>query len=208
MKKYGQGWFNESERHRLARLGIKTGRKVNYSFFDKKLPWKEGTSREVATATVATTGGALFGSLLGPPGAVIGAGAGYGGMKAYESVGKGIEKWKQKRRLKEAEGALKGSEDYVYVSGKGWTGRIDTARNDRPPVRYILAHIEEGLDRTITKGELKKAREHDIPEIIGGFSVGTERRLAKHGYTEKERTKVIKAIQPKLRVHLERILPR
>lgn len=31
MKKYGHGWFNESNRHRLARLGIKTGRKTNYS---------------------------------------------------------------------------------------------------------------------------------------------------------------------------------
>ena len=25
--KYGKGWFKESERHRLARLGVKTGRK-------------------------------------------------------------------------------------------------------------------------------------------------------------------------------------
>ena len=31
MRKYGKGWFNESERHRLARLGVATGRKVNYS---------------------------------------------------------------------------------------------------------------------------------------------------------------------------------
>jgi len=29
--KYGQGWFLESHRHSLARQGIKTGRKVNYS---------------------------------------------------------------------------------------------------------------------------------------------------------------------------------
>lgn len=29
-QKYGMGWFNESHRHSLARMGIKTGRKVNY----------------------------------------------------------------------------------------------------------------------------------------------------------------------------------
>jgi len=31
MKKYGKGWFYESQRHSLARQGIKTGRKVNYN---------------------------------------------------------------------------------------------------------------------------------------------------------------------------------
>jgi hypothetical protein len=35
MKKYNanSGWFNESKRHSLARLGVKTGRKVDYSIF-------------------------------------------------------------------------------------------------------------------------------------------------------------------------------
>ena len=43
LKKYGKGtgvgmgWHSESERHRLARLGIKTGSKINYALFSKKL---------------------------------------------------------------------------------------------------------------------------------------------------------------------------
>ena len=30
-QKYGMGWFNESQRHSLARQGVKTGHKVNYA---------------------------------------------------------------------------------------------------------------------------------------------------------------------------------
>lgn len=37
MKKYGKGWFDESYRHRLARMGIRTGRKRMYSGYTKSL---------------------------------------------------------------------------------------------------------------------------------------------------------------------------
>lgn len=50
--KYGKGWFKESERHRLARMGIKTGRKTDYSLgigYAKEI-------REIKKATTYTDG--------------------------------------------------------------------------------------------------------------------------------------------------------
>jgi outer membrane lipoprotein SlyB len=57
------GWFNESHRHSLARQGIKTSQKINYS-----------THRQRRDALIGGVGGLL---VAGPIGAVAGAGAGY-----------------------------------------------------------------------------------------------------------------------------------
>jgi hypothetical protein len=62
-QKYGTGWFNESHRHSLARQGIKTSQKINYS-----------THRQRRDALIGGVGGLL---VAGPIGAVAGAGAGY-----------------------------------------------------------------------------------------------------------------------------------
>jgi len=62
--KYGQGWFLESQRHSLARRGIKTGRKVNYSYTPSDIP-------KIAVSGLGTAGSELVSWV--PVGVTLGA---------------------------------------------------------------------------------------------------------------------------------------
>lgn len=206
MKKYGKGWHGESRRHSLASRGIRTGRRVNYSILDKELPISKKTTKRGLEVGSATAGGAIFGSALGVVGAGVGALAGYGGAKAMEAIDSAIQRHREKKLQKEADEALKGSEDYLYMKDKQFVGRIDQAKDSKPSPKYIISHAHGHMKSSITKEHVKEFSKKDIPIVMAGYTLGMERRLSHKGYTVKERNKIIKAIEPKLEKHLHSLV--